>query len=481
MEWVSQRTQPLDADLAEFRFDSGSLCLIQTIWLLRDDSGKVHIEDEKIHTSEREYSEWLNKLPSCLQQESVILVMHQRLEACDAKATSLPYGKEIFCHAFKQLYQHRSVAHAIRRKSTAVFTCRAVAPWKSQPEWGPAVVYNCKSDTVSLAACDDIVLSETHFPEKQMLFAVFYGCTNADREYISAWYKFAKASAFDPLLLPMMFSELERRRLLNKLDAKGGDLRKRIIDMENRLRQDVPRNSAQSSDSEKDSSNRNITRRECEAVNLWVEVSSLKNGLESLKTELSSMLESSRKPLENQTISCAWPDNSGFHERKTQQKLVSDNIQARLHDMIVEIDSVTRRTQSLLVGMSLATQTESNYLTRKDAWATISIAVESKKDSSHMRYISFLGMIFLPGTFFATLFSMGFFNWMPDESGQMVSPWVVVYFGITIVTTIATVWRFREWAKKQDLDATHVFAQLDNESGSVPFKPVPLPVGPQAV
>ncbi|KAI1278880.1 hypothetical protein F5Y07DRAFT_359772 [Xylaria sp. FL0933] len=483
MEWISQRKQLLDADLAEFRFNPGGPCLIQTIWLRRDVFGKVHIMDDEIHNSEQEYVEWLNKLPSCSQEESVVLVLHQRLEARDTRATSLPYREETFRQAFEKLYQHRSVAHAIRRKSTAVFTCRAVAPWKSQPEWGPAVVYNCKSDTESLAACDDIVLSETHFPKKSMLYAVVYGCTQEAREFISGFFKFAKASAFNPLLLPVMFAELERRRLLNKLDTKGGDLRKRIIDMENRLRHDGPRKSAQSSDSEKekDSSNRNITQRECEAVNLWVEVSSLKNGLESLKTELSSMLESSQKPLENQVTDQDPLDDGGFPERKIQQKLVFDNIQGRLHDMIVEIDSITRRTQSLLQGMSLATQTESNYLTRKDAWATISIAVESKKDSSHMRYISFLGMIFLPGTFFATLFSMGFFNWQPDGSDQMISPWVVVYFGITILTTIATVWRFREWAKKQDLDATHVYAELDNESGPVSFKPVPALVGPQAV
>ncbi|KAI3327008.1 hypothetical protein HD806DRAFT_379855 [Xylariaceae sp. AK1471] len=395
MEWISRSKKLLDTDLAEFRFHPGHHCLIQTIRLRRDCSGKVHLVDDITHTSELEYLEWVKQLPSCLDEPTVVLVMHQRMED-RAEATSLPYGKETFNTAYDRLFQHRSIAHAIRRRSTAVFTSRTVTAWKSKPEWGPAVVYNCKSDTISPAPNDDIVLSLTHFPKKPMIFAVIYGCTSAAREYIGGWFQYARASAFDPLLLPMMFSELERKRLINMVDAKGGDLRKRIIDMENRLRQEGPRKSEQSSDSEKDSTSRGITQRECEAVNLWVEVSSLRNGLESLKTELKSILENSKKPLENEIL-------LGDSDKQGDQlhKHSSESIQARLNDMVVEIDSVARRTGSLLGGMSLATQTESNYLSRRDAWATISIAVESKKDSSHMRYISFLGMIFLPGTFFA--------------------------------------------------------------------------------
>ncbi|KAI0458536.1 hypothetical protein F5B21DRAFT_529043 [Xylaria acuta] len=463
MEWISQKKQLQSADLMGFHFDSGYPCLIQATRLRRDGSGKVHLAENKVHRSEPEYREWVKQ---------AMLVMHQRVEAGDAKATSLPYGKETFLIACEQLFQHRSVMHAIRRISTATFTSRTTAPWKSRPEWGPAVVYNCKSDTESLATGDDIVLSVTHFPKKPMIFAVFYGCTKEARDFIGDWFTYYQSSAFHPLFLPMMHSELERRRLVNKIDTKGGNLRKRIIDMENRLREERPRKSVQSSDSEKDSTNRSITQRECEAVKLWVEVSSLKNGLESLKTGLIAILENAKKPLENDILG-----DDGDEQNDKIRKHTSESIQIRINDMVVEIESIVRRTSGHLVGMSLATQTESNYLTRKDAWATISIAVESKKDSSHMRYISILGMIFLPGTFFATLFSMGFFNWIPNESNQIISPWVGLYFGVTILTTVASVWRFREWAKKQDNDALAVYAQLDNEPGLMMVQPM----GPQAV
>ncbi|KAI1359231.1 hypothetical protein F5Y08DRAFT_349861 [Xylaria arbuscula] len=411
------------------------------IFILYQD--KVAEPEERSHTSEQEYSKWIE-------------------EGSNSSATSLPYGESTFGEAWKQLYQHRSIAHAIRRTSTALFTCHAVAPWKSKPEWGPAVIYNCKSDTESLVTADDILLSLTHFPQKQMIFAVFYGCTSKFQNYISEWFRYAKASASDPLFLPMMFAEFERQRLLNMLDTKGDDLRKRIIDLENKIRQDRSRHSEQSSHSERDLSNQDIAQRECEAVRLWVSVSTLKNGLESLKMELMSMLETSKKPLENDIPGPHSIKPNSYTSGDISRRHSSDSIQARLHDMIVEINTIIRRSSSLLVGMSLATQTESNYLTRMDAWATMNVAVESKRDSSHMRYISKLGMIFLPGTFFATLFSMGFFRWIPDQSDQMVSPYLAIWMGITIFSTLVTWWRFQKFAKDNNVsDVTLLYAQFD--------------------
>jgi type II secretory pathway component PulJ len=187
-----------------------------------------------------------------------------------------------------------------------------------------------------------------------MLFAVVYGCTPTVRDYIGSWFKYARASAFDPLLLPMTFAELERRRLIDMVEAKGGDLGRRIIDMENRLRQDGPRKSTQSGDSEKESITQGITQRECEAVNLWVQVSSLRNGLESLRTELASMLQNSKEPLENGILT-----EQADKQPDQSRKISSGSIQGRLCDMIVEINSIVRRTSNILGGMSLATQTVS--------------------------------------------------------------------------------------------------------------------------
>lgn len=77
---------------------------------------------------------------------------------------------------------------------------------------------------------------------------------------------------------------------------------------------------------------------------------------------------------------------------------------------------------------------------------------------------------------------MTFFNWIPEESNEMISPWVAIYFGVTIVSTVATLWRFQEWAKKQEKNggsAESYYVAAEFFKGLVPTKL--KPVGTEAV
>lgn len=484
MEWIGRTKKLSDEDLGDFKFVPGHPCIVQTIRLHQKTSGSVEVAEKRTHKSEPEYLRWIDQSLTWPDEPTLALVMHQRLETTEeAKATCLPIQKTTLLKASERLFQHRSIVDAICRKAPATFSSKIVAAWKDQPDWGPAVVYICKSDTISPAEPNDLVLSVTHFPKKSIILAVAYGCTPDSRQYIQDWLEYAKTFAFDPLLLPMLWAQLERKRLINNVDRKTADLRKKIIDMNNRLALDGlgSKLSCQSGNSETSSDSielvagggrgggttqKDITKRECAAVNLWVDVSTLKNGLEAFKTELGAMLARSRDPWENRDIFRP-PNDTRRPDENEIFRHASDRIQQRLTEMIVEIEGKVRYTDSLLGGMTLATQTESNHLSRRDAITNIFIAVESKKDSSHMRYIAFLGMIFLPGTFFATLFSMTFFNWTPQDSNQLVSPWVAVYFGFTAISTAGTVWRFHAWAKKRDAEAElNVTTQLENYPGA---------------
>ncbi|KAJ2993606.1 hypothetical protein NUW58_g1787 [Xylaria curta] len=455
MQWIGRTKKLSGGDLDDFKFIQGHPCATQTIRLCRDASGSVEVVEKHIHESEPEYLRWIDQQSrSWTYEPTLILVMYQRLELADTKATHLPIGKSTFLTACDRFCQHRSIADAIRRKAPATFTRMTVAAWKDRLDWGPAVVYICKSDTISPVGMSGMVLSVTHFPKRSIILAVAYGCTAENRQYIEDWLEYAKTFAFDPLVLPMIWAQLERERLINKVDRKAADLRKRIIDMNNRLAHNglSNRKSSQSDDSHLRSDSiemlggggtttqKHITQRECDAVNLWVDVSTLKNGLEASG-------QSSRSP----------PERDKVVPGKEQPDQIS----------------IHAYTDSLLGGMTLATQTESNHLSRRDALTNIFIAVESKKDSSHMRYIAFLGMIFLPGTFFATLFSMTFFNWIPNDSDQVVSPWVVVYFGFTAVSTAGTLWRFHTWAKRRDAEAElSVTTKLENYPGTALLLPL---------
>ena len=62
------------------------------------------------------------------------------------------------------------------------------------------------------------------------------------------------------------------------------------------------------------------------------------------------------------------------------------------------------------------------------------IAAATQKDSAAMRTIAIVTIIFLPGTFTATLFSADFFNLQPTGD-TVVSKWIWAYAGITLGLT----------------------------------------------
>lgn len=54
---------------------------------------------------------------------------------------------------------------------------------------------------------------------------------------------------------------------------------------------------------------------------------------------------------------------------------------------------------------------------------------------------------------------MGFFQWIPDNSPQVISPWVAVYLGLTLVITAGMV--FFWWRRtKNDSDLNSDLAEL---------------------
>jgi hypothetical protein len=63
------------------------------------------------------------------------------------------------------------------------------------------------------------------------------------------------------------------------------------------------------------------------------------------------------------------------------------------------------------------------------------IAMLTRKDSTDMRIIAVVTLLFLPGTFIATFFSADFFNFFPDAQQQVVSKWVWLYLVLTIALT----------------------------------------------
>lgn len=95
-------------------------------------------------------------------------------------------------------------------------------------------------------------------------------------------------------------------------------------------------------------------------------------------------------------------------------------------------------------------------VTQSDAEYTAAIAMDGKHDSIAMKTISILGIIYLPGTFVATLFSMDTFGWGGDNdekpSSLKISPDVWIYWvtavPLTVITFLVWIWWTRKEARK---------------------------------
>lgn len=86
----------------------------------------------------------------------------------------------------------------------------------------------------------------------------------------------------------MVFAEHERKRIFKAVDSKTTELEERILELEKRVKKENKREEEEE-ESKKVQAGQTMTQRDCEAIELWRSMSSLKNGLEGLLAELGSM------------------------------------------------------------------------------------------------------------------------------------------------------------------------------------------------
>lgn len=63
---------------------------------------------------------------------------------------------------------------------------------------------------------------------------------------------------------------------------------------------------------------------------------------------------------------------------------------------------------------------------------------------------------------------MSFFNWTPSDSAQIISPWVALYFVLTLIVTALTVWRMRKWMEREEQRAIKQFLEDIGDAESQP-------------
>ncbi|EPS41010.1 hypothetical protein H072_5130 [Dactylellina haptotyla CBS 200.50] len=78
-------------------------------------------------------------------------------------------------------------------------------------------------------------------------------------------------------------------------------------------------------------------------------------------------------------------------------------------------------------------------------------ATAARKDSSFMRTIAIITLVFLPGTFVAAVFSMSMFNWESDGS-IVVSRHIWMYFAIAVPLTLTVMFLWIIWTIRSERD-----------------------------
>lgn len=219
-------------------------------------------------------------------------------------------------------------------------------------------MYNCRT---SGTWADDLALSITYLPDRQQTWAVLYGCTESLARLITDRLAALQLRECHPLILPLIFAETERNRLFKLVDDRLSELVRKVLNTAN--------NWAQSADGD--------------LMFLWLEISYLKNGLETWRQQLEEMfLHTSAVQHgshgEDSTNMCLQDPFLGSNDTAPVEKgspllykLETDNmsfdeehnmgqagirIRKRLKELRGEYDEKIRSCNIMIDGMILATQ-----------------------------------------------------------------------------------------------------------------------------
>ncbi|KAJ1333051.1 magnesium transporter [Microdochium nivale] len=398
----------------------------------------------------------------------------------------VPFDHTTFRMITKTFHVHGSIGRTISRADAPVIA-RTRAVIDDDDQRHEAWIYNVRT---SNAWKSDRAMTVTYFPHNGLIFGVVFGCQAATEAEIFKRLTLAGTDALHPLLVPGILIELERQRHI-------GLARSAISELETRIYQLNPRSDTMEIVSQSDMETLHREKR-----TKWLDMTYLRNCLVSWSDQLDNVglfiaeIDAERQPresligpyshapcLEPSPKSVSHQGVSGMHDSRlpsytdqpphvrahesnhsfgrvedepvSRDSLYSDvttrcgdlspslvqshtiqstsfKIKARVHALIKEYDDLIRDCTMRIDGMSMATQ-----------WAqgetNMEIAKATSRDSKHMRSISLVTMVFLPGTFFSGMFSTSFFNWRDGDSQPTFSSYLWVYIVITVVCTMLTV------------------------------------------
>ncbi|CZR52311.1 uncharacterized protein PAC_02188 [Phialocephala subalpina] len=400
---------------------------------------------------------------------------------------TLPFSKDIFRLITRKFYTHTSISRAISRADIPIFSSAEIEMGEPDGPTYPAYVYNCRTTN---AWEMDLALTATYFPHCGLTFAIVFGCPLSVEAEIIKRLSFAMAETAHPLLMPGIFAEIERTRHVHEVETTIDELETRIFEL------DMPDSEAETRNQEKRTAWLDTTYLRNALVSWNTQLVKMSEHADELAAAIykpsksDEAITAARTKLEHRrsgdpdsvisakqcepldTLGDEWVELGGdvplrerlvsqgknvqemdssedfslrkFPERreditlqqdpeayKYQMRRTGHKIKHRLQAISDEYDDKIRDCTMRVDGMAMATQ-----------WAhgetNVEIALSTSRESKHMRSIALVTMVFLPGTFFASVFSMTFFNWS-NSDGSIVSGYIWIYVLVTVLFTLLTI------------------------------------------
>ena len=253
-------------------------------------------------------------------------------------------------------------------------------------------VYNCRSANTWK---NDLALTVTYFPHTKLVFGILFGCTTTMERQVLNRIASLEAHSFHPLLLPGVFAELEGIRMADVVELTIDEIEGAIFELDNQH--------ASTEISSHDGEDGHFGGVRYTRRRIWLNMTFLRNRLKIWKLQLTKMVAHVDELSETENGDSSEPFNTysvDDHEREPIQvnnesmirtgKMIKDRLKTLIEDFEEKIEDCMMRVD----GMAIATQWS-------QADTNVDIATAARSDSSQMRSIALVTMVFLPGTFFA--------------------------------------------------------------------------------
>ncbi|TDZ30751.1 hypothetical protein C8035_v002360 [Colletotrichum spinosum] len=231
------------------------------------------------------------------------------------------------------------------------------------------------------------------------------------------------------MLMPGVFVELERKRLLSFVERVLDDFVLRADHLENEPW---------------DPATRMNTEETHKYLSLCLRSRSLIDHIKAVKRQLAKFSEELDVVAEEMRLR----EDNVNREKEQVIAEVGREMKKRIRDVMDEFNDKMDDCNMVICNTSLAMQTVWNHIARQDSKtntdiskANAAIAWETKHESAQMRTIALLTMIYLPLSSVAAIFSMDMFNWEANAGESVVSKHIWLFAalsaGLTMITLVA--------------------------------------------